>query len=67
MKKPCQFIIPWVGYCHRDTDKEYCEQHEKLRCCKCGAQATTECDATILGLMCGMPLCGSCKHHYPAY
>ena len=32
------------------------------KCGSCGEQATNECEAGILGLCCGMPLCDNCEH-----
>lgn len=37
----CKFDIAWRGRCGTACQGQVCEQHEKVKCCVCGAQATT--------------------------
>ena len=39
----------------------YCLEHEKVKCAKCGKQATYFCDYAYSIAVCGMPLCTECK------
>jgi len=58
----CPFVIKWVGKCGK-PGHPYCEEHSKLKCSVCGEQATRGCAETIMGGVCGVPLCNTCKHH----
>lgn len=56
---PCKFDH---GRCGKPTDNGLCTRHSKTRCVSCGKQATQSCDHPMGGLVCGSPLCGTCKH-----
>ena len=56
----CKFVMAWIGRCRSDCQGQVCEQHEKVKCCVCGAQATHECDHTGQ-FVCGAPLCDNCE------
>ena len=56
----CKFDIAWRGRCGTACQGQVCEQHEKVKCCVCGAQATHECDHTGQ-FVCGAPLCDNCE------
>jgi len=67
----CDFDTAWVGKCGAEAIDDpvgevheqppRCERHAKLKCVKCGKPATRECDMTHQ-LVCGVPLCDTCKH-----
>lgn len=57
----CKFAKAWVGKCGKETDHEFCDEHENLKCVSCGKQATHECPVGS-SVMCGDPLCDTCKH-----
>lgn len=57
----CKFSRAWIGPCKEDTNGEYCEEHTKLKCSSCGAQATRDC-AETMQFVCGAPLCDDCEH-----
>lgn len=62
-KCTCDFDQAWVGKC-KETDlleNGQCEKHQQN--CRCGKLATRDCAATIGPLICGAPLCGSCRCH----
>lgn len=62
----CNYSIAWRGFCG-DKCKEgrdKCEKHDRV-CDNCGNPATGECDQSILGLICGAPLCDDCGHDNP--
>jgi hypothetical protein len=42
-------------------DSDYCEEHSKVKCGSCGAQATHQCEETGQ-FVCGCPLCNDCVH-----
>jgi len=44
-----------------DNGSGYCNDHEGVECCMCGAQATHECGVTTHNLLCYAPVCGSCQ------
>lgn len=56
----CKFDIAWRGRCGTACQGPVCEQHEKVKCCACGAQATHECAHTGQ-FVCGAPLCDNCE------
>ena len=58
---PCRFEISWQGKCGKPSTNGWCNKHEKLKCCSCGAKATKDCEHTC-SLICGMPLCDTCGH-----
>lgn len=60
----CIFDLAWIGKCKQPTvpGENFCEKHLPERCCVCKGQATRECDATF-SLVCGAPLCDTCRHH----
>lgn len=58
----CKFDLAWRGPCKAPCDGDVCEQHAKVKCCVCGAQATNECDHTGQ-FVCGSPLCDGCEGH----
>jgi hypothetical protein len=59
----CRFVKEWVGTCTEDVieGSDYCEEHSKLKCVSCGAQATQGCSETG-SMVCGAPLCNECDH-----
>jgi hypothetical protein len=58
----CEYLIPWVGACGKEAGESgRCEEHAKLRCAGCGAQATRGCDYAA-SYVCGCPLCDRCEH-----
>ncbi len=60
---PCRFKNAWVGQCKKPTDNGLCGEHEVMRCCVCGKQATQTCEYTGSSpFVCGQPLCSSCQH-----
>lgn len=62
----CKFTVPFRGKCGNGAvslDPKRCEEHRQ-ECRVCGEPATTECNSTILGLMCGAPVCDSCEHSH---
>ncbi len=78
MNNQCKFNMAWVGKCKKPTGTavdeydpfteqevavEYCEKHLKLKCRKCGKQATHDCSATIGPMICGAPVCDDCRCH----
>jgi hypothetical protein len=56
MVMKCKYDKPWIGKCNVECNNEYCEEHQKEKCCVCGQQATHGCDNTQF-LVCGTPLC----------
>lgn len=56
----CEFNVAWVGKCKSEPEKQFCEKHEKAKCCVCGSQATNECSHTGQ-FVCGAPLCDNCE------
>lgn len=62
----CLWSEAWIGRCNKLVPVTLepvgmCEDHAKLRCCSCNAQATHSCEHTG-GFVCGMPLCANCSH-----
>ena len=57
----CKFIEAWIGVCGIDCKDDFCDEHKKLKCCSCGAQATKTCHETNQ-FVCGFPLCDDCEH-----
>ena len=61
--KTCKFSLAWIGKCGKPSgENEFCPHHLTVKCCMCGKQATHECPET-LQLVCGFPICDTCKHH----
>jgi len=61
-KEGCKFQIAWRGQCCKPIHENgMCEEHSKVKCVSCGAQATHECSETGQ-LVCGAPLCDDCEH-----
>lgn len=56
----CIFVKAWIGYCGKQCQGDYCEEHLKEKCSSCGEQANRTCSHTH-GLVCGAPLCPNCK------
>lgn len=62
MKEGCKFQKAWIGQCCKPIHENgMCEEHSKVKCVSCGAQATHECPETGT-LVCGAPLCDDCEH-----
>lgn len=61
-EQQCKFSIAWVGKCKNKTinNSDFCLEHLQNKC-RCGKQATHECDATIGPMVCGALLCDSCR------
>ena len=60
----CKFPT-WTGVCKKEANKSgYCLEHEKVKCAKCGKQATDFCDYAYSIAVCGMPLCTECKKEH---
>jgi len=60
--KNCKFQKAWIGQCDKPIHKNgMCEEHSKVKCVSCGAQATHECSETGQ-FVCGAPLCDDCEH-----
>lgn len=59
--KKCTYDKAWIGKCNVEIpdDKCACPEHEVIKCCVCGEQATGECDHTAQ-FVCGFPLCDNC-------
>lgn len=58
----CGFQKAWVGRCGKPVHENgMCEEHSKIKCVSCGAQATHECSETGQ-FVCGAPLCDDCEH-----
>jgi hypothetical protein len=60
----CGWTRAWIGKCQAreaQRGRGYCIEHLR-QCGGCGAQAVTECDAQVGGLMCGVPVCKTCCH-----
>jgi hypothetical protein len=58
----CKFQNAWMGQCGKPIHENgMCEEHSKLKCVSCGAQATHACSATGQ-FVCGAPLCDDCEH-----
>lgn len=57
----CRYDKPWIGRCNIVAIGEFCTEHRKEKCFKCGGQATRGCDAAM-GLVCGMPMCDEHTH-----
>ena len=63
----CKFPT-WIGLCKKEANKSgYCLEHEKVKCAKCGTQATDLCDYAYSMSVCGMPLCTKCKKEHKHY
>ena len=63
LTKQCRFSLAWIGSCKKPCGESgFCDQHEGVKCCKCGKQATQECPHTSQ-FVCGFPICDTCKHH----
>lgn len=64
---PCQFDNSFGGKCGKPSDNGFCDDHERLPCGLCSEQAVRFCeeDAVPSSLMCGVPLCATCKHEHP--
>ena len=61
-KEGCKFQIAWRGQCCKPIHENgMCEEHAKVKCVSCGAQATHQCPETGQ-LVCGAPLCDDCEH-----
>lgn len=61
----CGFDEAWIGHCKVAVAAagEYCGKHSQEKC-RCGLQATGNCDATIGPMVCGIPTCGRCTHSH---
>lgn len=57
----CQFDLAWRGPCNKPVAERMCEEHARLKCSSCGAQATRECEETMQ-FVCGSLLCDDCEH-----
>lgn len=60
-KEKCQYEKSWIGKCGKEAVNGFCEEHSKVKCCKCGKKATKECEHTSQ-FVCGAPLCKDCDH-----
>ena len=61
-KEGCVFQKAWIGQCCKPIHENgMCEEHSKIKCVSCGAQATHECSETGQ-LVCGADLCDDCEH-----
>lgn len=59
----CTWFLTWRGPCGKPaTSGHLCAEHSGRVCVSCGAPADQECGASVLGLGCGAPLCGECRH-----
>ena len=62
MENKCKFERAWIGACKQPANETgFCEEHKKIKCVSCEAQATHECSETGQ-LVCGAPLCDDCEH-----
>lgn len=62
MTQRCNWTISWVGRCQTEVeDGPYCPKHRHA-CRSCGATADHDCETTVGALVCGVPLCASCRH-----
>lgn len=57
----CKFGKAWTGPCNEEGEP-YCPEHDGVKCCSCGEQATHECAVTMTQFVCGYPLCDNCEH-----
>lgn len=55
----CTFNLSWIGWCKKDGFP-FCDEHKKEHCRVCEKQATRQC-SNAGSLVCGLPLCESCK------
>ncbi len=63
MSTACGWGIAWVGECKRPaTTCGRCAEHAGKTCVCCGAAAVRECHQTVGPLVCGHPLCRTCRH-----
>lgn len=62
----CKFDYAWRGNCNKPTDGEYCDDHLKDKCEKCGEQIIGQCDYTGM-LVCGYPVCKNECHKHKTY
>lgn len=62
-KDMCKFNKAWVGDCKNETDKgkDFCQEHQDLKCSSCGKKSTHTCEETGQ-FVCGAPLCDDCDH-----
>lgn len=60
----CEWDIAWVGRCGEPTPSgiRYCAKHTETCVCCNKRPANRDCDASVLGLVCGAPLCDQCHH-----
>lgn len=76
--KTCKFNRAWIGNCKNpvvgavesddpfidDTHEgDFCEKHQGIKC-KCGNQAVRECSDTLGPMVCGAPLCKTCRCNF---
>lgn len=57
----CKFDLAWRGQCKDEPEKDFCSEHDSIKCCSCGEKATRECCETMQ-FVCGFPLCDTCEH-----
>ena len=62
-EKKCVRDVSWAGRCRKDAilGEDFCEQHLKDKCFKCGAQAVKDCGHAGQ-FVCGMPECAKHTH-----
>ena len=58
---PCLFEMAWTNCTTAASGSTFCDKHQKETCGNCGKPAVQECDHTG-ALVCGWPLCGTCRH-----
>lgn len=57
----CKFPT-WTGICKKEANKRgYCLEHEKVKCAKCGKQATDFCDYAYSMAVCVIALSRNLK------
>ena len=54
----CGFDKAWIGHC---LNPKPCAEHDSVRCWKCSAPATYQCDIAV-SLVCGAPCCDEHPH-----
>lgn len=63
MNKLCRWDGGWAGRCQNvgSNSDGMCDEHTGLTCVSCGKPAVRSCPSAS-SLVCGAPLCESCKH-----
>lgn len=62
----CDFDVAWRGHCNKPAilGETKCLEHFKIQCAMCESPSVEECSGTVLGFVCGSPLCENHKGNH---